>query len=701
MKKNILIKSISTGFLLALLLFSCKEDKPKGDEFCWSPDGKKLVVVNVESKELVLVELQDDKIEKAMPIDSYSGKKAKIYSPAWSPDAEYVLFARSSQSSLEIKVYSLHENRITTIDRIPANEKEEWGELVFVSWLPKMNRVLWLSWNSFAERRLFSALPNGTDRKILIKLVGDKVIPPPACSPGGEWIAYSVHAKKGDARNGLWKMKSDGSGKELIFPANEITAFQWQPDGSHLALVNKAVTQTSKEQGKSDDSTFHYRLSLIDSEGNNERLLSEENLPIGKLAWSPDGKQLAFFQQQDNSSDVWVVNLDSNQKVKMNFNKVQDFLGWGSSNQLFFTTDYPKDLTTETKQQKDARELFEALHGTVMENLLVKNAKSQRQNLTHNISAYAWGGLNGAVAYYQTIQPNFVGSEVYCPIIQFASGEHLHLARTNAQFSAAADEYYLTKKYQSALELLSRYWNVDFNGTNFRDVLNISQRIERLKTDPDSSHYKRSYEALKDGSLLKTMLTLRQLHRADEADWLWQQIQQFILHIDSTSTNPKEMLDDIFWASIGAYSRYNEPLAGISDFDRWLQADNLDSNVIAFTNYAQAILAIQAKQYDLSLQKMESAITYLSPALVDLDDIKGMLSLCCSKLDAKKNGRLVPILQRTIQRFPDNRNLFQIYDMLGDVYLRQGHREKALEAFQMATTLNFDRSEIWEKILCH
>ncbi|HEX9971840.1 MAG TPA: tetratricopeptide repeat protein, partial [bacterium] len=68
-------------------------------------------------------------------------------------------------------------------------------------------------------------------------------------------------------------------------------------------------------------------------------------------------------------------------------------------------------------------------------------------------------------------------------------------------------------------------------------------------------------------------------------------------------------------------------------------------------------------------------------------------------LNEKRAALLVSILQETMRRFSANKDIFQIYDMLGDVYLKQGQREKALEAYQTAVVLNFDRHEIWHKIL--
>ncbi|HEX9972581.1 MAG TPA: hypothetical protein VGD14_10975, partial [bacterium] len=145
MKKNIIMNNILAGVIVALFIVSCKEDKPKGDEFSWSPDGKKLVLVNVESKELLLAELEDDQIKQITPIDSISGEKAKIYMPGWSRDGSYLLYAKSSKTALEILTYAFAENKLTRIDRISIDEKKGIEGKVHVSWSPTMNRVLWLS----------------------------------------------------------------------------------------------------------------------------------------------------------------------------------------------------------------------------------------------------------------------------------------------------------------------------------------------------------------------------------------------------------------------------------------------------------------------------------------------------------------------------------------------------------------------------
>jgi Tol biopolymer transport system component/tetratricopeptide (TPR) repeat protein len=693
--------------ILSLFVFSCNENEFRGDEFSWSPDGKRLAIVNIDSGELAIIELEGETIKSVTPVDSISGETEYIQTPAWSRDGSYLLYTRSSKMALEIMTCSIAANKRTRIDQIPMDEKKEDKPSVIAVWSPIVNRILWMSWNNQAEYRLFSALPDGKDRTQLLRLSNQEVSPLLASSPDGEWIAYSVRVHKGNKNNGLWKLKPDGSENQQIFRKDEILAVQWQPDGSHLALINKVIVQTNEKQNQSTEIKYHYMLSLIDSDGKNERILAEEDKQLLKCAWSPDGKKLAFFQKQDDVSDAWLVNVDSNHKVRLNFGLVRDFWGWDSASQFFYTTDYPEELGTENKEQKDTRELFESLRGEVKENLLVKCAQFQRRNQNTNISVHTSGGQNGAVAYYKCSKLDILGDETFYPVIEFADGKRIYPARTKNQYVSSADECYLSARYQDALDCFTRYWDIDINTAAFKEKFDADAIIKEIESTDDSKADnkgpgKPAESIVNEMDLLRMVLILRKLNEHEKADWLFEQFKKYTLYSLKKVNNEKgknEDIDLLTYNIMGIYSRYNELTSALSDLDQFCQSAALDSNVVGSTNYMQSILAIEDKKYESGLQKMESAVKILSPGRIGLDDIEGLLSLCLVHLNENKTALLVPVLQEVIRRFPEDKDVYQMYDMLGDVYQKLNQKEKALAAYQNAVTCNFDNQDIWKKII--
>jgi len=95
----------------------------------------------------------------------------------------------------------------------------------------------------------------------------------PQWSPDGRWIGYFNH-EKNRRRNGLTLVRPNGKQRHrVIIGADQDESFQWAPDGSWLAY---------------NDS---FELDYIRPNGAWHRIMKGE---IGDLAWSPDGKKVAF-----------------------------------------------------------------------------------------------------------------------------------------------------------------------------------------------------------------------------------------------------------------------------------------------------------------------------------------------------------------------------------------------------------------------
>lgn len=71
---------------------------------------------------------------------------------------------------------------------------------------------------------------------------------------------------------------------------------QFSPDGKELALV-------SNRSGRS-------KVWIMDREGRNPRLMLDDQGSESSPAWSPDGQWIAFLRRGEGGSDIWVVHPD-------------------------------------------------------------------------------------------------------------------------------------------------------------------------------------------------------------------------------------------------------------------------------------------------------------------------------------------------------------------------------------------------------
>ncbi|MDQ3876725.1 MAG: serine/threonine-protein kinase, partial [Actinomycetota bacterium] len=109
------------------------------------------------------------------------------------------------------------------------------------------------------------------------------------------WAKGSVSPDGTFTSTDLWVMNSDGSNEVPLTTTDDLEFWpSWSPDGAHIAYV-LVVPPTVQD------------LWVMDADGSNKRDLGL--CPgvgrCGKLAWSPDGRRVAYGQ----GTDLWVANL--------------------------------------------------------------------------------------------------------------------------------------------------------------------------------------------------------------------------------------------------------------------------------------------------------------------------------------------------------------------------------------------------------
>jgi TolB protein len=232
--------------------------------------------------------------------------------PAWSPDGTKVAFARWRDP-----------RGIYVIDEDGSNEilLFGWSQAKAPAWSPDGSRIVFTRRYGGQEKdvELFPGwtLPAHPWWKLGLVRVEDRYFTELLCydhsfsptwSPNGKVIAY-------DSDYGLHLTATDGSigGQSYDRSLNALstdvrdTSPAWSPDGTQIAFMFNQHD--------------HWEIYVMNADGSNRVRLTHEELftprPPHNVspAWSPDGRHIAFFTDRNEKWELYVMNADgSNQR---------------------------------------------------------------------------------------------------------------------------------------------------------------------------------------------------------------------------------------------------------------------------------------------------------------------------------------------------------------------------------------------------
>ncbi|HUQ79773.1 MAG TPA: hypothetical protein VM076_01475 [Gemmatimonadaceae bacterium] len=231
--------------------------------------------------------------------------------PALSPDGKWVaFFARRGLFTVDLFVADANTGEVVKKLTGP-NADPHFDALSFVSasgsWSPDAKKLAFISFQQGDNRiTIFDVDSKNEERSIAIKGVG--AINDAAWSPDGNTIAISGLAGGisdlylVDVRNGQVRQLTNDRYADLL-PA-------WSPDGKTLAFTTDRGPGTDFQALKYGE----MNLALMDVASGQIRQL--EIFPGSKHInpqYSPDGRQIYFVSDRDGFSDIYRVDLASNQ----------------------------------------------------------------------------------------------------------------------------------------------------------------------------------------------------------------------------------------------------------------------------------------------------------------------------------------------------------------------------------------------------
>jgi Tol biopolymer transport system component len=331
----------------------------------YSPDGK--YIAYSAKADIWIVPASGGKPHKLTSIND----KGKLRGPVWSPDMKYIAAnyeGPDNNISNEIRIYPISTNakqagQPVSIELLSSSLsliagwtlKNELG--VFMK--PEANHALYSvpasggkamqmtsdkyypfypRWSPDGKQIYFKALNYETEnlQSLYVPASGGSPLPlikdqektaarvPGGgyyLSPDGEYILVSQE-------HGIFKIPLNGS-KPVHLTQNNTENFYpcWSPDGKQVAFLS---------WHSDSDNQSYCSISLVPAEGGNEKLIAgkEYNIHKGSIAYSPDGRKIAFF----SDGKIKTVATDSENEVQTLVEEVQS----NEWSQLAFSPDGSK-----------------------------------------------------------------------------------------------------------------------------------------------------------------------------------------------------------------------------------------------------------------------------------------------------------------------------------------------------------------------
>ena len=314
-------------------------------EFSWSPDSKHLAYIGPAAGGFDIWTIGSNGGPPQRITSTMRFKK----SPRWSPDGKWIAFITiQDNGNSDLRAVSIDGQTIQTLTDTVAQEDE-------FAWSPDSTRIAFTQRVGQLTSIMSLELQNSMVRKLAAGPAWDL-----HWSPDGKWIAFVADLLQPDDESreneDIFVIPSDGGSPRLLTPGTprfRDTSPDWSSDsrrivyssnetgfsnlmildlqtGARRALTKGTVDNLSPEWSPNDtmiayvrheSSLFHvYTISIDDNipvriserDGTNGGYpmgySGHSTAPSGMLAWSPDGRRIAFTHADPaRTSDIWIA----------------------------------------------------------------------------------------------------------------------------------------------------------------------------------------------------------------------------------------------------------------------------------------------------------------------------------------------------------------------------------------------------------
>jgi Tol biopolymer transport system component len=220
--------------------------------------------------------------------------------PAWSPDGKKIAFTSNRDGNFEIYVMNADGSNQVRLTNDPAFEDS------LPAWAPDQTKIAFKKGN-FSEAEIYVMNADGSNQMRLT----NNAIPDthPDWSPDGSKIAFV--SGSGFYNTHIWVMNADGSNPTeiTVYPA-EFRDPDWSPDGTKIASVIVGPTDATSIGVWSVDGSFGGGIIFTEPH-------DPYGATCGQPVWSPDGTKIAFVTDRDHNSEIYVMNADGSNQMRL------------------------------------------------------------------------------------------------------------------------------------------------------------------------------------------------------------------------------------------------------------------------------------------------------------------------------------------------------------------------------------------------